>query len=92
VANILNEDGSSEVIGVAFGPDLTHFGGRETLGAGILSNTREHLAQWIDNPSNLKAMRPDLNDLAEGKILGMPDYLLDEAEIAGLVALLDGWE
>jgi cytochrome c oxidase subunit 2 len=92
VANILNEDGNTEVIGVAFGPDLTHFGGRETLGAGILSNTREHLAQWIDNPSDLKAMRPDLNDLAEGKVLGMPDYLLDEAQIAGLVALLEGWE
>lgn len=92
VVNVLNPDGSTEVVGAAFGPDLTHFGSRDTLGAGVLSNTVDHLAQWIDNPSDVKAMAPELNDLAEDKILGMPDYGLDEIQIAELVALLEGWE
>ena len=91
-ANITNPDGSTELIGVSFGPDLTHFGSRETLGAGVLSNTVDHLARWIDNPSDVKAMAPELNDLAEERILGMPDYGLDEAQIAELVALLEGWK
>jgi len=36
------------------GPDLTHLGTRKMLAAGIMPNTRGHLAGWILNPQNLK--------------------------------------
>ena len=36
------------------GPDLTHVASRETIAAGTLHNTREHLAQWIVNSQNIK--------------------------------------
>lgn len=81
-----------DVVGIAIGPDLTHFGGRQMLGAAILDNTPEHLAQWIDSPQSLKAMAPELNDLGESLVLGMPDYGLDPAQIAALVELLEGWK
>ena len=37
-----------------FGPDLTHFGSRETLASGAVPNTPEQLKAWIDNPDALK--------------------------------------
>jgi hypothetical protein len=37
-------------------------------------------------------MAPELNDLAEGRILGMPDYGLDEQQIQELVELLEAWK
>jgi len=91
-AVVAEPDGTVTVVGTALAPDLTHFGSRSTLGARVESNTAEHLAQWIDNPSAVKPMAPDLNDLATGRILGMPDYGLDDEEIAELVALLEGWK
>ena len=36
------------------GPDLTHVASRETIAAGTLHNTREHLAQWIVNSQSVK--------------------------------------
>jgi cytochrome c oxidase subunit 2 len=36
------------------GPDLTHFGNRKTLGAGILPNTADNVAAWILDPLRLK--------------------------------------
>lgn len=90
-AVVAEPDGTVTVVGEALAPDLTHFGSRSTLGARVESNTAEHLAQWIDNPSAVKPMAPDLNDLETGRILGMPDYGLDDEEIAELVALLEGW-
>lgn len=36
------------------GPDLTHVASRETLGAGVIENTRENLADWITNPHAIK--------------------------------------
>ncbi len=35
-------------------PDLTHFGSRRTLAAGILPNTRGHLGGWISDPQGIK--------------------------------------
>ena len=58
----------------------------------MAENTAEHLAAWIDAPGDFKPMSPELNDVAAGRILGMPDYGLDERQIAELVALLEGWE
>ena len=37
-------------------------------------------------------MAPELNDLSEGLILGMPDYGLDERQIQELVELLESWK
>jgi cytochrome c oxidase subunit 2 len=36
------------------GPDLTHFGGRRTIGAGALANTRGNLGGWIVNSQTVK--------------------------------------
>lgn len=36
------------------GPDLTHLGSRNTIGAGTLPNTRGHLAGWVADPQPLK--------------------------------------
>jgi cytochrome c oxidase subunit 2 len=36
------------------GPNLTNFGSRRTLGAGIRLNTPENLAQWIETPEHMK--------------------------------------
>lgn len=37
-----------------FGPDLTHFASRSTIGAGILPNNRGNLAGWILDAQHLK--------------------------------------
>jgi cytochrome c oxidase subunit 2 len=85
-----------EVDGVTFtsslAPDLTHFGSRGTFGAGTFENDREHLAQWLANPSDLKPMRPELNDIPNGRILGMPNFNLSDDDINNLIALLEGWK
>jgi cytochrome c oxidase subunit 2 len=36
------------------GPDLTHFGSRQSLAAGTLPNTMGNLAGWIVNPQTIK--------------------------------------
>jgi cytochrome c oxidase subunit 2 len=36
------------------GPDLTTFGSRTTLGAGLLPNTPENVAAWVTDPGALK--------------------------------------
>ena len=37
-----------------FGPDLTHFGSRDTLASGAYPNNPEYLKAWIRNPEDLK--------------------------------------
>jgi cytochrome c oxidase subunit II len=59
------------------GPDLSHFGSRTTLAAGILQNTPENLARWLRNP---QAVKP-------GNL--MPNLNLSDQDIAALVAYLD---
>jgi cytochrome c oxidase subunit 2 len=94
-SQVLGEEQTLEVAGTTFtaqyGPDLTHFGSRSTLAAAVLTNTDEHLAEWIDNPNDVKPMAPQRNDLETGRILGMPSYGLDGTQIDELVALLEGW-
>jgi len=36
------------------GPDLTHIAQRKTLGAGVLENTEDNLAKWMQNPQQFK--------------------------------------
>jgi len=52
--------------GGILGPDLSHFGSRETLAAGLLPNTPENLARWINNTQTIKpgAKMPELHMLA----------------------------
>jgi len=58
------------------GPDLSDFGGRTTLAAGMLPNTPENLAAWLRDPQAIKpgALMPRLN--------------LSEADIEALTAFL----
>lgn len=58
------------------GPNLTHVGSRTTIAAGLLENTPENLARWLDNPP---AVKP-------GSL--MPRLGLTPEEIQALVAYL----
>jgi cytochrome c oxidase subunit 2 len=60
-----------------YGPDLSHFGSRRTIGAGTLTNTSENLADWIRNPQTIKPGNK------------MPDLGLPEPEIQALVRYLE---
>ena len=40
--------------GGKLGPDLTHVASRQTIAAGTLQNTREHLSRWIVNSQDVK--------------------------------------
>jgi cytochrome c oxidase subunit 2 len=73
-------------------PDLTHFGSRTTFAGATLSNDTANLREWLHNPSDLKPMDPDRNDIEEGRILGMPNFGLSPSDIDALVALLQGWK
>lgn len=73
-------------------PNLTHFASRSTFGGATFANTRDHLAEWLANPTDLKPMRPELNDLENGRILGMPNLGLTADEIDNLIALLEALE
>jgi cytochrome c oxidase subunit II len=59
-----------------FGPDLTHFGSRRTIGAGTLPNTRDDLAAWLRDPQAIKPgnKMPNLR-LGDGEIRSLVDYL-----------------
>jgi len=87
---------TTEVDGVTFtsslAPNLTHFGSRTTFGGGTFENNADHLAQWLANPAGIKPMRPELNDIQSGRILGMPNFNLSSDEITNLIAMLEGWE
>lgn len=99
-------DGVTELVGVpdervqigegdfhiALAPDLTHFGGRDTFGGASFVNVSQHLSDWLRNPADLKPMDPDRNDIPAGRILGMPNFNLEDDAIRGLVALLESWE
>jgi cytochrome c oxidase subunit 2 len=70
-------------------PNLTYFAEREKFGGWSFDNDEVHLAEWLANPSDLKPMDPDRNDLETGRILGMPNFGLTQAQIDGLVAFLN---
>lgn len=59
------------------GPDLTHIASRTTIGAGALTNTPTHLAQWIRNAPGVK----------EG--VRMPAMALTDAELRDVIAYLE---
>jgi cytochrome c oxidase subunit 2 len=59
-----------------YGPDLTHLGGRRTIAAGTLPNTRAALARWLRDPQAVKPGNKmpalGLTDRELGRLL---DYL-----------------
>jgi cytochrome c oxidase subunit 2 len=60
----------------AHAPDLTHLKSRRLIGAGLLTNTPEHLVQWITHVQDLK---PGAR---------MPSMALTATEISALSAFL----
>ena len=63
------------------GPDLTHVGGRLSLGAGILPNEPDAFVRWI---SHTDAVKPDVH---------MPTFgMLPAEDLRALAAYLDGLE
>ncbi len=60
------------------GPNLTHVGSRETIGAGILVNNLENLTRWVENA---QAIKPDCH---------MPDLDLSRQQSAQIAAYLEG--
>jgi cytochrome c oxidase subunit 2 len=61
-------------------PDLTHLASRQTLAAGVLPNTRGHLAGWIVDPQHIK---PGTN---------MPAITLPPADLQALLVYLESLE
>ena len=58
------------------GPNLTHIGSRETIGAGVLTNTPTNMALWLKNPQAVKpgARMPNFN-LTPGQVKVLTAYL-----------------
>jgi cytochrome c oxidase subunit II len=59
------------------GPDLTHFGSRATLGAGVALNTPDELRRWIRNAGALKpgVLMPAFNNLSDADLDALVEYL-----------------
>lgn len=60
-----------------FGPDLTHFMSRSTLGAGVAKNNKANIYQWLEDPNSLKpgCYMPNMK-LSEKQLNQLTDYLL----------------
>ena len=62
--------------GSNIGPNLTHVGSRQMLGAATLANTRDHLAQWIRDSQTFKpGNRMPQNNLSEADLQALVEYL-----------------
>lgn len=59
------------------GPSLTYLATRDTLGAGVLTNTPDNLAKWLKNPNRYKP----------GSL--MPNMKLSDEQIKAIVAYLE---
>ncbi len=59
------------------GPELTDFGNRATISAGVMKNTPQNLALYLENPQEVK---PGIY---------MPNFRLSEEEILALTAYLE---
>jgi cytochrome c oxidase subunit 2 len=59
------------------GPELTDFGTRPTIGAGVLTNTPENLERWIYDAPDLKpgTSMPQFHSLASKDIAALATYL-----------------
>ena len=59
------------------GPDLTHVGGRVSIGAGILPNNRGALAGWIASSQHIKPgnLMPSFRELSGEELAALAAYL-----------------
>ena len=59
------------------GPDLTHFGSRSTIGAGVVANTPENLRRWVREVQAVKpgVLMPDYSDLSDDDLTALVAYL-----------------
>ena len=73
------------------GPDLTHFGSRDTIGT-VLENTPENLRTWLEHPGAVKedSLMPDYSCPVETE--QGPEDCLSEDEVEALVAYLTSLE
>ncbi len=69
------------------GPNLTHFGSRGTLAAGIKPNDDMNLRAWLKDPNSLKTGTIMANEAA---VYINPDLALTDSDLDGLVAYLRG--
>jgi cytochrome c oxidase subunit 2 len=67
---------SASIPGDKIGPNLSNFGSRSHVAAGIRKNTEENLAIWLRNPADLKpgALMPNLG-LTDQEITSLSAYL-----------------
>jgi cytochrome c oxidase subunit 2 len=74
------------------GPNLTHFGSRTTLAAGLFPNDRQHLGSWIKNSRKMKpgVIMPTLGLNEYDPVLKAPMKSggLTDQQIADIVAYL----
>ena len=62
--------------GSNIGPNLTHVGSRQMIAAASMTNTREHLREWIKDPHQFKpGTRMPANNLGEEQLQALLDYL-----------------
>jgi cytochrome c oxidase subunit 2 len=62
--------------GSNIGPNLTHVGSRQMIGAATVVNTRDHLAQWISNSQTFKpGNRMPQHNLADADLQALSEYL-----------------
>jgi cytochrome c oxidase subunit 2 len=59
------------------GPDLTHLGGRTTLGAGVIDNTQANLQAWIRDAQAIKpgVLMPAFPSISPSDMSALADYL-----------------
>jgi cytochrome c oxidase subunit 2 len=59
------------------GPDLTHVGSRQSLGAGIMPNTAENFAKWISRHKTIKPenLMPPFDIFSESELQSLAAYL-----------------
>ena len=67
------------------GPNLTHFGSRSTLGAGMMENTPEEVTRWLMDPNKVKRGNVMARD---GAMYTNQALALQPDEIEALVAYL----
>jgi cytochrome c oxidase subunit 2 len=62
--------------GSNIGPNLTHVASRQTIAAGTLENTREHLASWVNNSQRVKpGNRMPTMSFSDNDLQPLLDYL-----------------
>jgi cytochrome c oxidase subunit 2 len=72
------------------GPNLTRFGGRSTIAAGMVENTQENLARWIKDPRSVKpgVQMPGAQYDVTYEGMTFPPTNLNDEQVRALVAYL----